>query len=88
MTRRTIQAQDVFKEWDKDPAFRAEYDSLEEEFTLAAALIMARDVARMTQQQVAQAMGTTQEAVARLESGRSQPSTGPFSASPGRPACA
>ena len=75
MTSRNIPVQSVFEEWDKDPAFRAEYDSLEEEFTLAAALLKARDAARMTQDQVARAMGTSQEAVARLESGRSRPST-------------
>lgn len=74
MSRR-IPAQDIFKEWEKDPAFLAEYDSLEDEFTLATALIKARDAAHMTQEQVAQAMGTSQEAVARLESGRSRPST-------------
>jgi ribosome-binding protein aMBF1 (putative translation factor) len=74
MSRR-VPAQRVFEEWEKDPAFRAEYDSLEDEFTLAAALIKARDAAHMTQEQVARAMGTSQEAVARLESGRSLPST-------------
>jgi ribosome-binding protein aMBF1 (putative translation factor) len=76
MTRRkNIPAREVFKEWEKDPAFRAEYDSLEDEFTLATALIRARDAAHMTQEEVAKAMGTSQEAIARLESGKSQPST-------------
>ena len=59
----------------KDPAFRAAYDALEEEFALAEALIKARAAADMTQEEVAKAMGTTQAAVARLESGRSRPST-------------
>ena len=40
MSRR-IPVQDVFREWEKDPVFRAEYDSLEDEFTLATALIKA-----------------------------------------------
>lgn len=74
MSRRIL-VQDVFKDWEKDPVFRAEYDALEDEFTLATALIKARDAAHMTQEEVAQAMGTSQEAVARLESGRSLPST-------------
>ncbi len=43
--------------------------------SLAAALIKARGEADMTQEQVAEAMGTTQAAVARLESGRTMPST-------------
>jgi ribosome-binding protein aMBF1 (putative translation factor) len=61
--------------WRKNPKFVAAYDALEEEFALASALIAARGHADMTQEQVAKAMGTTQAAVARLESGRSRPST-------------
>jgi DNA-binding XRE family transcriptional regulator len=75
MSRRYIPVQEAFQKWDNDPAFKAEFDSLESEFTLAAALIKARDAAHMTQEDVARAMGTSQEAIARLESGRSQPST-------------
>lgn len=73
--RRFIPAQEAFAEWRKDPEFVAEYDALEEEFALASALIKARGMAHMTQEQVAKAMGTTQEQVARLESGRTMPST-------------
>jgi ribosome-binding protein aMBF1 (putative translation factor) len=75
MSRQYIPVQETFQEWDKDPAFRAEYDALESEFTLTTAIIQARDAAHMTREEVARAMGTSQEAVARLESGRSQPST-------------
>ena len=63
------------EKWAKDLEFRVEYDALEEEFTLAAALIDARVKASMTQEQVAKAMGTTQAAIARLESGKTPPST-------------
>lgn len=59
----------------KNPEFRAAYDALGEEFALANALITARGQADMTQEQVAAAMGTTQTAVARMESGRAMPST-------------
>jgi transcriptional regulator with XRE-family HTH domain len=38
-------------------------------------LIKARGEADMTQEQVAEAMGTTQAVVARLESGKALPST-------------
>ena len=51
------------------------YDALEEEFALAEALVEARADADMTQEQVAKEMGTAQAAIARLESGRSMPST-------------
>lgn len=73
--RKFIPVQEAFKEWRKDPEYVAAYDALEEEFALASALIKARGDADMTQEQVAQAMGTTQAVVARLESGRVLPST-------------
>lgn len=75
MTTASLKVSDLAKEWLKDPEFKAEYDALEDEFNLAAALIQARSLAAMTQEQVAAAMGTTQAAIARLESGRSLPST-------------
>jgi len=59
----------------KDPKFKTAYDALENEFALAGALIEARSKADMTQEQVAAAMGTTQTVIARLESGRTMPST-------------
>jgi ribosome-binding protein aMBF1 (putative translation factor) len=75
MTGKTILVDEWGKESMKDPAFKAAYDALEEEFALATALIQARAAADMTQEQVAKAMGTTQAVVARLESGRIRPST-------------
>jgi transcriptional regulator with XRE-family HTH domain len=75
MTRRFIPATDAFARWDRDPAFRAAYEALDEEFAIASAMIRARGAADMTQEQVAQAMGTTQAVIARLESGRTMPST-------------
>jgi predicted transcriptional regulator len=59
----------------KDPAVKAEYDRLGPEFALAESLIKARLGAKMTQGQVARKMGTTQSAVARMESGNGFPST-------------
>lgn len=56
------------------PDVRAEYDSLEEEFSIAEALIRARAEAEMTQEQVAEKMQTSQSYVAKLESGRVSPS--------------
>ena len=75
MTRKYISAREVAEEWLKNPEFKAAYDALEEEFALAGALIEARSKADMTQEQVAEAMGTTQTVIARLESGRTMPST-------------
>jgi ribosome-binding protein aMBF1 (putative translation factor) len=75
MMRKTVRVEDAAKEWFKDPEFVSEYDALEEEFAIAEALISARSTAEMTQEAVAAAMGTTQAVIARLESGRSMPST-------------
>ena len=59
----------------KNPAFKREYDALESEFALARELIGARAKAKLSQAQVARRMGTSQSAVARMESGRTLPST-------------
>jgi ribosome-binding protein aMBF1 (putative translation factor) len=66
---------DLHKNWMKDPKYRREYQALEEEFSLAAAMIEARSRAGMTQEQVARRMKTTQAAIARLEGSGSRPST-------------
>ena len=56
----------------KNPAFKAEYDALEDEFSLARELIEARTRAGLSQAELAQHMGTTQSAIARLESGKAR----------------
>src|ERR1700761_8399216 len=73
MKRTTVD--DLHKKWMKNPKYRREYEALEEEFSLAAALIEARARAGLTQEQVAQRMKTTQAVIARLEGGGSMPST-------------
>jgi ribosome-binding protein aMBF1 (putative translation factor) len=75
MTRKYIPVEEAAQEWMKDPKFREAYDALEEEFALAEAFIRARAQADLTQEQVAERMGTTQAVIARLESGRVKPST-------------
>jgi ribosome-binding protein aMBF1 (putative translation factor) len=75
MSRKFIPVEQVAEEWITRPEFVAAYDALEDEFAVATALIKARADAATTQEQVAQAMGTTQAVIARLESGRTMPST-------------
>lgn len=75
MTRQYIPVDEWAKEKMKNPEFKAAYDALEDEFALASAMIEARNHADMTQEEVAKAMGTTQAVVARLESGKTMPST-------------
>ena len=69
------QLKDLKKRLLKNPAVRKEYDALEEEFALIAAVAKARARAGLSQAQLAKRMKTTQSAVARLESGRGRPST-------------
>ena len=72
---KAIPAEKVFAEWRKNPEYVREYEALEEEFALASAIIGARAHADLTQEELAERMGTSQSAIARLESGRSRPST-------------
>lgn len=67
---------ELHQRWMKeDPAYAAEYDALADEFALVEELIGARARSGLTQEEIARRMGTTQSVVARLESGRSMPST-------------
>jgi transcriptional regulator with XRE-family HTH domain len=66
---------DLHKRLMKDSKYRKEYEALEEEFALIAAVAKARRRAGLTQAQLAKRMQTTQSMIARLESGRGQPST-------------
>jgi ribosome-binding protein aMBF1 (putative translation factor) len=70
-----IRVDDLHDNWMKDAKYRREYEALEEEFSLVAALIEARTRAGLTQEQVARRMKTTQAVIARLEGGGSKPST-------------
>jgi ribosome-binding protein aMBF1 (putative translation factor) len=59
----------------KNPEVRKDYDALEEEFALMAEVAKARARAGLSQAELARRMNTTQSTIARLESGRGQPST-------------
>ncbi len=65
----------LHEKWLENPQYRAEYDALEEEFSLASALIKARTDAGLTQAELASRMNTTQSVIARMESGRVRPSS-------------
>lgn len=75
MTRKMIPVEESFAAWRQDPTYVKAYDALEDEFTLATAMIEARAHAGLTQEQLAARMHTTQAVIARLESGRVKPST-------------
>ena len=66
---------DLKKKLLKNPEVRQQYDAMEEEFALAAAVAKARMRAGLSQEELASRMQTTQSTIARLESGRGRPST-------------
>jgi DNA-binding XRE family transcriptional regulator len=53
---------------------KSEYERLDEEFAFLDEFLKARSSAGITQAEVAERIGTTQSAIARLESGRGKPS--------------
>jgi transcriptional regulator with XRE-family HTH domain len=53
----------------KRPEFREAYEDLEEEYELAKQIIRFRVSRNLTQTQLARVVGTSQPAIARLESG-------------------
>ena len=66
---------DLHRKWMNDPKYRKAHEYLAPEFELARAVIEARVTAGLTQEQLAKRMQTTQSVIARLESGRTRPST-------------
>lgn len=66
---------DLHDKWSREPDYREAYERLGPEFELALSVIEARAQARLTQAELAERMQTTQSVIARLESGRSLPST-------------
>ncbi len=61
------------KAWLKNPKVKAAYDAHAMEFAVAQKLVCERLKAKLTQKDIAERMGTTQSAVARLESGAQLP---------------
>ena len=66
---------DLHRKWMKSKEYRKAHEELAPEFALARAVIEARATAGLTQEQLAERMDTTQSVIARLESGRTRPST-------------
>ncbi len=57
----------------KKTGYKQAYDNLEVEFKIYEALIMARMDKKLTQRELAEKLGIAQSALARFESGRTNP---------------
>jgi len=66
---------DLHRKWMKSKKYRKAHEELAPEFDIARAVIAARVTAGLTQEQLARRMDTTQSVIARLEGGRTRPST-------------
>ncbi len=60
---------EVFAGADKDPRWAEAYAKADIEVRLALQIAKAREKARMTQGQLAKAVGTTQSVISRIEAG-------------------
>ncbi|MCG6154061.1 MULTISPECIES: helix-turn-helix domain-containing protein [Leptospira] len=69
MKTKTKDFDSLLKKEIKDKNFKSEYDALANEFTLAKEIIKLRKKRHLTQKDLAQKIGTSQPAIARLESG-------------------
>lgn len=64
------------KELLKDPKFKAEYEKMQPKFEAVSAVIEARIKQGLTQEALARRIKTKQSAIARIESGKVNPSIG------------
>ncbi|MBM3708524.1 MAG: helix-turn-helix transcriptional regulator [Actinobacteria bacterium] len=64
---------EVKKKFLADAEFRKEYEALGPEFELIESIVRRRMELRMTQEELAEKMGTGQAAISRLESGNANP---------------
>ena len=65
--------QHLLKDALADPSFKREYDKLEPEYQLTAALIKARLASNLTQDELAKKAGVNQATIARIEGGANNP---------------
>lgn len=70
----TIRLDTLRKQLLENPEVRAEYERLGPVYEMVGALVEARHDAGLTQEQLAERMGTKQSVIARLENARRMPS--------------
>ncbi|ECC9949262.1 XRE family transcriptional regulator [Salmonella enterica subsp. houtenae] len=73
----TITHDEMAAKWMEDPAFKAEYDAIADEFALLDEMLAARKEAGLTQAELAERMGTKATAITRMESNLAAGVSGP-----------
>lgn len=68
-----VTLEDIRREMRRDPALKKAYDALQPKYDIIRAILDARTKKGMTQTEIARRAGTTQSAIARFESGRTNP---------------
>ena len=71
--RKHLDFDDFLKESLKNPRIKTEYDRLQPEFALIEAVLKARKEKGLTQEDLAERIGTKQSVISRLEKGRANP---------------
>ncbi len=66
---KSVNFDDLLNKEFQNTEFKAEYEALEDEFTLAKEIMQLRKSNNLTQKDLAKLAGTSQPAIARLESG-------------------
>ena len=71
----TISFADIRRRWTDDAEFRRAYEAIGPGMTIAFSIAAARMRAGLTQEELAERLGTRQSVVSRWESAKSRPST-------------
>jgi len=66
---KSVKFDDLLAEELKNPESKSEYEAVEDEFSLAGEVMQLRENGNLTQKDLAKLVGTSQPAIARLESG-------------------
>ena len=74
MSRAGVKFEEVHNRLMKDDEFKAEYEKLKPRYELIAQIIDARNKLNITQEELAQRVGTQKSNISRLESGSYNPS--------------
>jgi DNA-binding XRE family transcriptional regulator len=74
MNKQIMEWKEFKKELLKDPEFKKEYEKLEPEYRIIRQMLALRRKKNLTQEQLAKLTGAKQSSIARVESGKHNPS--------------